>query len=227
MTAKRSIRKTLEDRSLSMEEMYSTALVGAKERHMSKPSLSKVMSELAGHDIAQNTADKTVEDVVTELMKDAFSGLHHHNDNDGSNNDGEKEGEVQLVQCDSYTNTDTNLKDTSVRTDTPCMSDQPNTANHADELASTIEKASCVLTKSENCKSTTNMMCIPKASLDSLFEKIDSLTEMVSKQKEELHDLEARLKTEIKTRENHLVEVMESFFFRTEGWKNRKRCHCH
>ena len=55
MTAKLSIRKTLEDRSLSMEEMYSTALAGAKERHMSKVSRSKLRSELAGHDIAQNT----------------------------------------------------------------------------------------------------------------------------------------------------------------------------
>ena len=108
------------------------------------------------------------------------------------------------------------------------MSDQLNTANHADELASTIEKASCVLTKSEQCKSTTdNMVCIPKTSLNSLFEKINSPTEMVLKQNEELHDLEARLKTEIKTRENHLVEVIESFFFRTEGWKNRNRCQCH
>ena len=35
---------------------------------------------------------------------------------------------------------------------------------------------------------------------------------MVVKQKEELHDLEARLKTEIKTREDHLVEVIGSFF---------------
>ena len=101
MTAKRSIRKTLEDRSLSMEEMYSTALAGAKERHMSKASLSKLRSELAGHEIAQKTTHKTVEDVVTELVKDAFSRLHHHHNNDGSNNDGEKEGEVQLVQCNS------------------------------------------------------------------------------------------------------------------------------
>ena len=93
------------------------------------------------------------------------------------------------------------------------MSDQPDTANHAEELASTIEKASFVLTKSGKCKPTTdNMVCIPKASLNSLLEKINSLTAMVVKQKEELHDLEARLKTELKTRENHLVEVIESFF---------------
>ena len=72
--AKRSIPKTLEDRSLSMEEMYSTALAGAKERHMSQASHSKLRSALAGHEFAQNTADKMVEDVLTELVKDAFFG---------------------------------------------------------------------------------------------------------------------------------------------------------
>ena len=73
--------------------------------------------------------------------------------------------------------------------------------------------------KRENCKFTTdNMVCIPKSPfLNSLIEKINSLTEMVVKQNEELHDLEARLKTEIKTRENHLVEVIESFFFQDRG----------
>ena len=92
MAAKRLICKILKDRSVSMEEMFSTALAGAKEHHMSKASLSKLRSELAGHDVACYLADKKVEDIATELVKDAFSRLHH---NAESNNGNEKEGEVQ------------------------------------------------------------------------------------------------------------------------------------
>ena len=55
-----------------MEEMFSTALAGAKEHHMSKASLSKLRSELAGHDVAYDSAEKKVEEIVTELVKDAF-----------------------------------------------------------------------------------------------------------------------------------------------------------
>ena len=78
MAAKCLISKILEDRSVSMEEMFSTALAGAKEHHMSKASLSKLRSELAGHDVAYDSADKKVEDIVTELVKDAFYRLHHN-----------------------------------------------------------------------------------------------------------------------------------------------------
>ena len=59
---------------------------------MSKAYLSKLRSELAGHDVAYDSADKKVEDIVTEFVKDAFSRLHH---NAESNNGNEKEGEVQ------------------------------------------------------------------------------------------------------------------------------------
>ena len=59
---------------------------------MSKAYLSKLRSELAGHDVAYDSADKKVEDIVTELVKEAFSRLRH---NAESNNGDEKEGEVQ------------------------------------------------------------------------------------------------------------------------------------
>ena len=55
-----------------------------------------------------------------------------------------------------------------------------------------------------------NTVCVSEAMLRCLMAKIDDLTAAVTKQNEQLADFEMRLKTEMKTRENHITSLTKT-----------------
>ena len=57
---------------------------------------------------------------------------------------------------------------------------------------------------------TDDTVCLPTTIFQELVDKIDDLYITVKKQSEQLVDLEARLKNEMKLRENFLVERIEA-----------------
>lgn len=216
MAAKSALRMILSDSNLSYEDMQSAALNKAKEYKLGVEYLSKLRREIHGVGTGSSAGDENVAMVVHDVVDRSFGELHgrlaHHVGNMGTEAEGAGKNTDARTDTQWLKNTDAHLQDT----DAPACTDNQQLINDESTTYS-LEKDSCVLTKSHisslACKSTTdNMVCIPKASLNSLCEKIDSLTAMVVKQKEDLCDLEMRLKNEIKTRESHLVEVIGSFF---------------
>ncbi len=187
MAAKQGLLGLLKSAPKEDELNAEDVLQYVRKQKMSKTSLSKIMLDVWS--VAEKTQNATVEAMVAEMInlartkapEDLFSQSQVPED-DGSVS--------SSLTC-------------TVNKQTISGEFQPNAACMSPAIPGSTD--GCALPEKSI------YVNVPVSLLENILEKIDSLTGLVVKQKEEMLDIEARLKHEIKQREERVCDALIDF----------------
>ncbi len=207
MAAKLALSRIIRDGNISQERMFDDALSSARENHMGVDRVINLREELFGERGSTSDNDLDVRGSIQQLVSLAISRRQ------GPQND---HADVCILEHEG--------PEGEAHTQ-PILSD--GTISDADNknCESTNTTTLGVTGSEPSCEDTVH---VPASLLIKLLDKIDALESTVNSQREELRDVEKRLKQDIKLREKRLTEQITNLALdltRTEsiGPKNTSR----